>query len=79
MAVARPAAAGHFVFLTLGFGLLTYSFIINDFSVLIVASTSNSQLPILYRVAAVWGGHEGSLMLWVLLLAICCWGSQLGW
>ncbi len=70
MAVARPAAAGHFVFLTLGFGLLTYSFIINDFSVLIVASTSNSQLPILYRVAAVWGGHEGSLMLWVLLLAI---------
>jgi cytochrome c-type biogenesis protein CcmF len=70
MAVARPAAAGHFVFLALGFGFLTYSFIINDFSVLIVASTSNSALPILYRVAAVWGGHEGSLMLWVLLLAV---------
>jgi len=70
MAVARPAAAGHFVFLALAFGFLTYSFVTNDFSVLIVASTSNSQLPTLYRVAAVWGGHEGSLMLWVLLLAV---------
>jgi len=70
MAVARPAAAGHFVFLALGFGFLTYSFIINDFSVLVVASTSNSALPIMYRIAAVWGGHEGSLMLWVLLLAV---------
>ena len=70
MDVARPAAAGHFVFLALGFGFLTYSFITNDFSVLIVASTSNSALPLLYRVAAVWGGHEGSLMLWVLLLAV---------
>ncbi len=69
MAVARPAAAGHFVFLALGFGFLTYSFVTNDFSVLIVAATSNSHLPILYRFAAVWGGHEGSLMLWVLLLA----------
>ena len=68
--MARPAAAGHFVFLALAFGFLTYSFIINDFSVLIVAATSNSALPLLYRVAAVWGGHEGSLMLWVLLLAV---------
>ena len=70
MAVARPAAAGHFVFLALAFGLLTYSFVTNDFSVMIVAATSNSELPLLYRVAAVWGGHEGSLMLWVLLLAV---------
>ena len=70
MAVARPAAAGHFVFLALAFGLLMYSFVTNDFSVMIIAATSNSQLPTLYRVAAVWGGHEGSLMLWVLLLAI---------
>ncbi len=69
MDVARPAAIGHFVFLALGFGFLTYSFIINDFSVLVVASTSNSALPLMYRIAAVWGGHEGSLMLWVLLLA----------
>ncbi len=70
MAVARPAAAGHFVFLAIGYGLLTWSFITNDFSVLAVASTSNSALPLMYRIAAVWGGHEGSLLLWVLLLAI---------
>ena len=70
MAVARPAAAGHFVFLALGYGFLTYSFITNDFSVVSVASTSNSALPMMYRVAAVWGGHEGSLLLWVLLLAV---------
>jgi len=70
MAVARPAAVGQFVFLALGFGFLEASFISNDFSVLVVAATSNSHLPIIYRVAALWGGHEGSLMLWVLLLAI---------
>jgi len=70
MAVARPAAVGQFVFLALGFGFLEASFINNDFSVLVVAATSNSQLPLLYRMAALWGGHEGSLMLWVLLLAV---------
>jgi cytochrome c-type biogenesis protein CcmF len=71
MAVARPAAAGQFVFIALAFAFLAYSFITNDFSVLVVASNSNSELPIVYRFAAVWGGHEGSLLLWVLLLA--CW------
>ena len=71
MAVARPAAAGQFVFVALAFAFLAYSFITNDFSVLIVAANSNSELPIMYRFAAVWGGHEGSLVLWVLLLA--CW------
>jgi cytochrome c-type biogenesis protein CcmF len=69
MAVARPAAAGQFVFIALAFAFLAYSFITNDFSVLIVAANSNSELPIMYRFAAVWGGHEGSLVLWVLLLA----------
>jgi len=71
MAVAAPAAAGQFVFVALAFALLAWSFINNDFSVLVVASNSNSELPALYRFAAVWGGHEGSLLLWVLLLA--CW------
>ena len=71
MAVARPAAAGQFVFVALAFVFLAYSFVTNDFSVLIVAANSNSELPIMYRFAAVWGGHEGSLVLWVLLLA--CW------
>jgi cytochrome c-type biogenesis protein CcmF len=69
MSVAGPAAAGQFVFITLSFGFLTYAFVVNDFSVLIVASHSNSALPMIYRVAAVWGGHEGSLLLWMLLLA----------
>jgi cytochrome c-type biogenesis protein CcmF len=69
-AVALPAAAGQFVFVTLAFAFLAYSFITNDFSVLIVAGHSNSQLPLMYRFAAVWGGHEGSLVLWVLLLSI---------
>ena len=71
MAVAAPAAAGQFVFVALAFALLAWSFINNDFSVLIVASNSNSELPLMYRFAAVWGGHEGSLVLWVLLLG--CW------
>jgi len=69
MGVAMPAAAGQFVFVALSFGFLTSAFVTNDFSVLIVASGSNSQLPLLYRVAAVWGGHEGSLLLWMLLLS----------
>jgi len=71
MAVAVPAAAGQFVFVALAFALLAWSFVNNDFSVLIVASNSNSELPLMYRFAAVWGGHEGSLVLWVLLLG--CW------
>jgi cytochrome c-type biogenesis protein CcmF len=68
--VAVPAAAGQFVFVAAAFGLLTWSFLANDFSVLYVAGHSNSQLPTFYRVAAVWGGHEGSLLLWVFVLAI---------
>ena len=71
MGVARPAAAGQFVFVALAFAMLAYSFVTNDFSVLIVAGNSNSELPAMYRFAAVWGGHEGSLVLWVLLLG--CW------
>ena len=69
-AVAVPAAAGQFVFVAAAFVCLTWSFINNDFSVLTVANTSNSQLPTMYKVAAVWGGHEGSLLLWVFILAV---------
>ena len=70
MNLARPAAQGQFVFVAIAFGCLTYSFVTNDFSVLYVASNSNSGLPLQYRVAAVWGGHEGSLLLWVLMLTL---------
>ena len=69
MAVARPAARGQALFITLAFGCLLYSFVANDFSVVNVASNSNSQLPLHYRIAASWGSHEGSLLLWVLMLA----------
>ncbi len=69
VAVAIPAAAGHAVFVAISFISLTWSFIASDFSVWYVAMNSNTELPLMYRIAAVWGGHEGSLLLWVLLLA----------
>ncbi|MCL4801999.1 MAG: cytochrome c biogenesis protein CcsA, partial [Burkholderiales bacterium] len=69
MALARPAAQGQFLFVAIAFACLAYSFVANDFSVLNVASHSNSQLPVHYRFAASWGSHEGSLLLWVLMLA----------
>ncbi len=68
MRVARPAAWGQFVFVAIAFGCLTYSFINKDFSVAFVAANSNSALPLQYRIAGVWGGHEGSLLLWTLIL-----------
>jgi len=70
MNLARPAAQGQLVFVAFAFGCLTYAFVTNDFSVAYVANNSNSALPLEYRVAAVWGGHEGSLLLWVLMLAV---------
>ena len=70
VALARPAAQGQFVFVAIAFACLTWAFVKNDFSVLYVASHSNSALPLEYRVAAVWGGHEGSLLLWVQILTL---------
>jgi cytochrome c-type biogenesis protein CcmF len=69
MGVAVPAAAGQFTFVVLAFGCLAASFLGNDFSVLNVATNSNSKLPDFFRFAAVWGSHEGSLLLWALILA----------
>ena len=70
ISVARPAAQGQFVFVAIAFGCLAWSFANNDFSVLNVATNSNSQLPLQYRLAATWGSHEGSLLLWVLMLSV---------
>src|SRR5436853_1218399 len=70
MALARPAAQGQFTFIAIAFGCLAWSFMNNDFSVLNVATNSNSQLPLHYRFAATWGSHEGSLLLWVLMLNV---------
>jgi cytochrome c-type biogenesis protein CcmF len=70
MALARPAAQGQFVFVAIAFGCLAHAFVTNDFSVLNVATNSNSSLPLRYRFAATWGSHEGSLLLWVLMLGL---------
>lgn len=67
--LARPAAQTVFLLLAIAFATLAWSFYINDFSVLYVAEHSNSQLPTIYRFGAVWGGHEGSLLLWIFLLS----------
>ncbi len=69
VALARPAAAVHFALLVLAFACLTAAFVNNDFSVLLAAQHSNSALPLHYRVAAVWGNHEGSILLWALILS----------
>ncbi|MDO8436887.1 MAG: heme lyase CcmF/NrfE family subunit [Nitrosomonadaceae bacterium] len=69
IALARPVVQGQFVFLAIAFGCLAYSFVNNDFSVMNVARNSNSELPIQYRIAASWGSHEGSLLLWVFMLS----------
>src|SRR5438309_6058447 len=70
MVAVRPAAQGQFVFVAIAFGCLTYSFVANDFTVAYVASNSNSALPVAYRVTGVWGGHEGSILLWTLILGV---------
>ncbi len=69
MAVGRPAAIWLFVLLLIAFLSLTLAFIQHDFSVQYVATNSNSELPLQFRIAAVWGGHEGSMLLWLLMQA----------
>src|SRR6516162_9576020 len=70
-AAVTPAVAGQFVMIGTAIGCLIYSFVSNDFSVRYVAENSNSALPLFYRVSALWGAHEGSLLLWIFLLS--CW------
>ena len=70
MAVARPAAYGQLVLVAIAFVILTWGFVSQDFSMRYVAENSNSLLPMVYRYTAVWGAHEGSLLLWALVLAL---------
>ncbi|HJZ81182.1 MAG TPA: heme lyase CcmF/NrfE family subunit [Pyrinomonadaceae bacterium] len=70
VALARPTAQAQFIFVAIAISILAYSFITNDFSVLNVATNSNSQLPLQYRLAATWGSHEGSLLLWTFMLTV---------
>ena len=69
MAVARPAARAQFVLLVFAWLCLTWAFVDNDFSLALAASHSNSALPLHYRISAAWGNHEGSILLWTLILA----------
>jgi cytochrome c-type biogenesis protein CcmF len=69
IALSKPAGQWQFIAVAIAFCCLAYCFVTNDFSVLNVASNSNSQLPLNYRFAATWGSHEGSLLLWTLMLA----------
>ena len=73
VAMAKPAAKAQVLFLAISFACLTNSFLVSDFSVLYVASNSNTLMPTIYKVSAVWGAHEGSLLLWALILAV--WGA----
>src|SRR5690606_15948213 len=73
MAVARPASYAMLALVGGAFALLTWAFVSQDFSVRYVATNSNSLLPMVYRYTAVWGSHEGSLLLWVLVL--CVWNA----
>jgi len=69
VALARPAAVAQFVLIAVAYGCLTYAFVTDDFSVLLAAQHSSIALPVYYKITAVWGNHEGSILLWALILA----------
>ncbi len=71
MATARPAAMTQFALVALSYAALTYAHVVSDFSLVNVVENSASTKPLLYKISGVWGNHEGSMMLWVLILAIC--------
>jgi len=73
ISMAKPAAYGQLFFIVISFACLLYAFVVNDFSVKYVANNSNSQMPTVFRVSALWGAHEGSLLLWSMILSI--WGA----
>ena len=70
IALAVPAALGQLLFVGIAYACLTWAFLNNDFSVLYVAQNSNAELPLIYLISGVWGAHEGSLLLWSLVLAL---------
>ncbi|MEM9270492.1 MAG: heme lyase NrfEFG subunit NrfE, partial [Pseudomonadota bacterium] len=70
MATAVPAAFAQFALTSLAFGLLVWAFVTSDFSLELVAANSHSAKPMLYKVTGTWGNHEGSLLLWVLILTL---------
>ena len=77
MAVAEPAANAQFLLIAFSFGALTYAFVTSDFSLSLVTANSHSLKPMLYKVTGVWGNHEGSMLLWVLIVAL--FGAAVAW
>ncbi len=69
-ALASSCALGMFVFVTLAFAALVYAFVVSDFSIVDVANNSHTLKPLIYKITGVWGNHEGSMVLWVLVLSI---------
>ena len=70
MAIARPAALAQFGLVAIAFGCLTQLYVTSDFSVLNVVQNSHTAKPLLYKITGVWANHEGSLLLWVLILSL---------
>ncbi|SMX48451.1 heme lyase CcmF/NrfE family subunit [Maliponia aquimaris] len=70
MAVAEPAATAQFILVAASFAALTHAFVVSDFSLRLVYENSHSDKPMLYKISGVWGNHEGSMLLWVLILAL---------
>lgn len=77
MATADPTATGQFLLTAFSFGALTYAFVVSDFSLQLVVQNSHTDKPMLYKVTGVWGNHEGSLLLWVLILTL--FGAMASW
>ncbi|MEQ6248280.1 heme lyase CcmF/NrfE family subunit [Sulfitobacter sp. HNIBRBA3233] len=77
MAVAEPAASLQFVLVALSFGALTHAFIVSDFSLAVVTANSHSMKPMLYKISGTWGNHEGSMLLWVLIVSL--FGAMAAW
>ncbi len=77
MAAAGPAASAQFLLTAASFGALTFAFVTSDFSVALVTANSHTLKPMLYKISGVWGNHEGSLLLWVLILTL--FGAMAAW
>ena len=77
MAVAAPASVVQFILVAVSFATLTYAFVVSDFSLRLVVLNSHTDKPMLYKITGVWGNHEGSLLLWVLILAL--FGAAAAW
>ncbi|NGM46693.1 heme lyase CcmF/NrfE family subunit [Rhodobacter sp. SGA-6-6] len=77
MGLAAPAAVAQFLLVAAAFGVLTWAFVVSDFSLAVVTANSHTLKPMLYKISGVWGNHEGSLLLWVLILAL--FGASAAW